>query len=215
MANCKFCGDEIEFRTIRGRAIPLHSCESTFVETASTRRDNQDCCHRTLCPRCRMRYVFFVRHNGGSVWFDYLGPPWQQHSCFEETDKPEIPAFLLKIPRGIRCQPAQIVSCTYHQDFKLSVATVYLEDKWKIRKPLYLAIRGRHRLRGPIAISRRRRMVISERGEIFYVGEWKECGVCKMPHPPKITARHEAKELRKRERIASLLQKAKGVRPII
>jgi len=50
-------------------------------------------------------------------------------------------------------------------------------------------------------------MVISERGEIFYMGEWKECSVCKMPHPPKITARHEAKELRKRERIASLLKK--------
>jgi hypothetical protein len=26
--------------------------------------------------------VYFVRHNGGSVWFDSLGKPWPKHSCF-------------------------------------------------------------------------------------------------------------------------------------
>jgi hypothetical protein len=25
-----------------------------------------------------------VRHNGGSVWFDDLGPPWPKHACFDE-----------------------------------------------------------------------------------------------------------------------------------
>ena len=207
MAICKFCGEEIEFRTQRGNVIPLHRCDTTVIEWASARKANPDCCRRTLCPRCRLHYVFFVRHNGGSIWFDYLGPPWPQHACFEKVDRPEIPTFLLNIPEGIRCQPAQVVSCVYYERFKVSVATVYLEDRWKIKKPLYLSIRGRHRLRGPIAICRRRRMVFSERGEIIYVSEWKECGVCKIPHPPKITGRHEAKELRERERIASLLKK--------
>jgi len=28
--------------------------------------------------------VYFVRHNGGSVWFDELGPPWPKHGCFDE-----------------------------------------------------------------------------------------------------------------------------------
>ena len=28
--------------------------------------------------------MFFVRHNGGSVWFDELGHPWPKHECFDE-----------------------------------------------------------------------------------------------------------------------------------
>jgi hypothetical protein len=28
--------------------------------------------------------VFFVRHNGGSVWFDSFGWPWPKHPCHEE-----------------------------------------------------------------------------------------------------------------------------------
>lgn len=37
----------------------------------------------TTCPRCGDS-VFFVRHNGGSVWFDDLGPPWPKHGCFDD-----------------------------------------------------------------------------------------------------------------------------------
>ena len=36
----------------------------------------------TSCPICGDA-VFFVRHNGGSVWFDTLGYPWSKHSCFD------------------------------------------------------------------------------------------------------------------------------------
>jgi hypothetical protein len=36
----------------------------------------------TRCPICG-EAVFFVRHNGGSVWFDTLGYPWTKHSCFD------------------------------------------------------------------------------------------------------------------------------------
>lgn len=25
-----------------------------------------------------------MRHNGGSVWFDELGPPWNKHGCFDD-----------------------------------------------------------------------------------------------------------------------------------
>lgn len=41
-------------------------------------------CRSTLCPICGEE-VFFVRHNGGSVWFDELGPPWTKHECFEQV----------------------------------------------------------------------------------------------------------------------------------
>lgn len=39
-------------------------------------------CRPTSCPLCGDR-VFFVRHNGGSVWFDDLGAPWPKHGCFD------------------------------------------------------------------------------------------------------------------------------------
>jgi hypothetical protein len=44
---------------------------------------HEDFTHPTTCPRCG-RPVFFVRHNGGSVWFDELGPPWDKHPCFDD-----------------------------------------------------------------------------------------------------------------------------------
>lgn len=34
------------------------------------------------CPVCGCP-VFFVRHNGGAVWFDALGAPWPKHVCFD------------------------------------------------------------------------------------------------------------------------------------
>ena len=42
-----------------------------------------DFCCPTTCPRCGAT-VYFVRHNGGSVWFDQLGPPWTKHVCFDD-----------------------------------------------------------------------------------------------------------------------------------
>jgi hypothetical protein len=58
---------------------------------------SDDLCRSTSCPQCR-RPVFFVRHNGGSVWFDELGWPWPIHPCFLPT-KPRTsaatPAFTL------------------------------------------------------------------------------------------------------------------------
>lgn len=40
-------------------------------------------CFSTHCPKCGEE-VFFIRHNGGSVWVDPpLGPPWYKHACFD------------------------------------------------------------------------------------------------------------------------------------
>ena len=46
---------------------------------------DEDFCHSTSCPACGAP-VYFVRHNGGSVWFDELGPPWDKHGCFADED---------------------------------------------------------------------------------------------------------------------------------
>jgi hypothetical protein len=40
------------------------------------------------CPRCGA-LVFFVRHNGGSMYFDELGWPWPKHACFDEDEVAE------------------------------------------------------------------------------------------------------------------------------
>ena len=53
------------------------------VGTTTKWGNGEDCCWRTTCPRCGAP-VFFVRHNGGSVWFDSLGPPWPKHQCFAD-----------------------------------------------------------------------------------------------------------------------------------
>lgn len=59
----------------RAPAAPLPA-----VGTRTTWSCDDFCCP-TTCPRCGAP-VFFVRHNGGSVWFDELGPPWPKHACF-------------------------------------------------------------------------------------------------------------------------------------
>ena len=49
----------------------------------------EDYCRPTNCPICGAP-VFFVRHNGGSVWFDALGKPWPKHACFDNDTRRSI-----------------------------------------------------------------------------------------------------------------------------
>lgn len=42
-------------------------------------------CSPSTCPICG-ESVYFVRHNGGSVWLDSLGYPWPKHPCFDEDN---------------------------------------------------------------------------------------------------------------------------------
>lgn len=55
--------------------LPVAGTRSTW--------DAGDFCCPTNCPICGAK-VFFVRHNGGSVWFDELGQPWPKHACFDD-----------------------------------------------------------------------------------------------------------------------------------
>ncbi len=51
--------------------------------------DDEDFCKPSTCPICGAS-VFFVRHNGGSVWLDSLGKPWPTHACFDEQYFPVV-----------------------------------------------------------------------------------------------------------------------------
>lgn len=73
-----------------GRSWPRSSSEvsipspSPIVGKVTKWGDGGDCCALTICPKCGEQ-VYFVRHNGGSVWFDSLGPPWPKHFCFSDN----------------------------------------------------------------------------------------------------------------------------------
>lgn len=116
MSICNKCGEQIEFRHIDGEDIPLHfsgGCgwEGGFTVRIATAENGQ--CHPTTCPECG-NSVFFIKHNGGSVWIDPpLGPPWNKHRCMYSE------AGSLISPSHFR----------YHSEAILGVAG-YVEISW-------------------------------------------------------------------------------------
>lgn len=95
MSTCSRCGNPVEFRYVNGRCVPLHLEGGCIGEGNSQVNDfsgynisYESTCFCTSCPECGEE-VFYIRHNGGSVWIDPpLGPPWYKHGCFENTDTP-------------------------------------------------------------------------------------------------------------------------------
>ena len=71
---CQFCGGEIIFRVILGLITPIHLGEKECEGRRLYRRDQEGIAHLTKCPRCTAS-VYFLRHNGGSVWLESLGCP--------------------------------------------------------------------------------------------------------------------------------------------
>lgn len=55
----------------------------------------KDLTHKTNCPKCNEK-VYFIRHNGGSVWVDSLGWPWPKHQCFANDPIPKLYTFFEK-----------------------------------------------------------------------------------------------------------------------
>jgi hypothetical protein len=92
MATCSRCGNPVDFRYIGGRCIPLHASGGCGSRGGSSGTDfsgyhtsPESACFQTNCPKCGDG-VFFIRHNGGSVWIDPpLGPPWYKHACFDDV----------------------------------------------------------------------------------------------------------------------------------
>lgn len=95
MSICWHCGETIEFRYVNGRLTPIHVnggwCQGDSEyskENSSFREKFEDVCTKTACPECGGS-VFFIRHNGGSVWVDSLGWPWPKHPCMYSEKVPK------------------------------------------------------------------------------------------------------------------------------
>lgn len=90
MTFCPTCGQPVRFYTsLSGQRIPAGcrcgggqggswATDAGFSSSALYQYDSS--CWPTSCPQCGAD-VYFVRHNGGSVWFDDLGWPWPVHAC--------------------------------------------------------------------------------------------------------------------------------------
>ena len=79
---CNECGRTVHFRVVKGVTRPIGcACHSLNPQTYST-----DYVSHCRCPVCQAS-VYFIRHNGGSVWLDELGPPWPKHHCFNHQIK--------------------------------------------------------------------------------------------------------------------------------
>ena len=84
---CRFCGGSVRFRLIGGSVRPLRGTCSCPQPGGPTKPLLQDkFCWRTECRFCGRKPVYFVRHNGGSVFFDELGHPWPKHECLRGDD---------------------------------------------------------------------------------------------------------------------------------
>lgn len=115
MAICGYCGEEIEFRYIDGRNVPLHpsgDCSGWRYQshepggaTLPSSRDPADrasarwrcgharsdsgvpITHPTTCPECHAFIFFHTNGNGDVVFFDPpLGPPWRKHPCLSSEE---------------------------------------------------------------------------------------------------------------------------------
>lgn len=106
MSRCWHCGGEIEFRYIDGKLTPIHlsggwcqgdsgASQCTRVEVTPSERRFEDVCHTTTCPQCGQS-VFYLTHNGGSVWVDELGWPWPKHACFDHRPVPRWLSYFKK-----------------------------------------------------------------------------------------------------------------------
>lgn len=73
------------FRYIDGICRPLDmDNECSESKKCFSKLSDQNYCRPTKCPKCNLK-VFFIRHNGGSVWMDSLGYPWPKHACFDKS----------------------------------------------------------------------------------------------------------------------------------
>lgn len=113
-----------------------------------------DICHPTTCPKCGAS-VFFVRHNGGSVWFDELGHPWPKHACFDEKWDEGRYGFELRrmltspdqffgiIIEAERTHPGELVRVTVRRndDSIINVELNTSKDLWSLLGSLVVVVR--------------------------------------------------------------------------
>jgi hypothetical protein len=93
MSTCRLCGGALDFHTSTdGRRVPIHQSGRCVPTGDGTSRWGcaeavESACFLTHCPEGCGNDVFFIRHNGGSIWTDPpLGWPWVKHHCMYPDD---------------------------------------------------------------------------------------------------------------------------------
>lgn len=83
MTSCILCGESVEIRHYDGKTIPFHKTGRCTERILKQYLLKNEYCYPTRCKNCNAQ-VFFIRHNGGAVYFDALGFPWPKHPCYAD-----------------------------------------------------------------------------------------------------------------------------------
>jgi hypothetical protein len=106
---------------IEDNCVPIHERSAGCITHGNSGRPDE--CHQTSCPVCG-RTVYFVRYNGGTVWFDDLGAPWDKHECMDKqgctTDHTKAPPS--SPPIQFRLMRIRNVVRYYYQEYGVSVS---------------------------------------------------------------------------------------------
>ena len=87
-----------------------------------------DFCRPTTCPVCGSSQVWFIRHNGGSIWVDSLGIPWPIHHCFDEGDSSSRPLHQLAAASRSLFEPRLGIITATRRD--LILGDLHLDLAW-------------------------------------------------------------------------------------
>jgi len=90
------------WRTINGNPVLItvpyehgSSASGTRGTTTPTSTSYQFCnddevvCWKTRCQYCKYSPIWFIRHNGGSVFVEELGGDWTKHGCYYRNSGPQ------------------------------------------------------------------------------------------------------------------------------
>lgn len=98
---CNHCGGPVDFRHIRGKAVPLHQgnngCHVSLKKNLHKSPGSRGMRLRDLFYRrrlfsfihkgwCEKEVWFYEDELGSKVWFDSPNPPWPKHECRPSTD---------------------------------------------------------------------------------------------------------------------------------
>jgi ribosomal protein S27E len=101
VTTCNRCGEQITFRKIDGKTIPIHpngGCNGRYggrnqvrvispqVVTKTVFDDPQSYLNpNAKCPVCGKSVFFYQSEHGGRVFFDDVGWPWPKHPCTDRA----------------------------------------------------------------------------------------------------------------------------------
>ena len=204
MSSCQYCGGEIIFRNIDGVTTPIRlSCtcggwaesESKSKSKSVQFKDEGDYCRPTRCPECDDN-VFFIRHNGGSVWVDELGWPWPKHPCFDSMpDAAPLKTLQMTASHLVGATGAVVTRVTFVQNDNGCVAEI---AKPGAGKELWIVhgISAQSRLVGALVVfsSEERKIIVPGIGTYDISEPAVRCLVCNAPVLRRLISQHLAEK---------------------